>query len=301
MGAARVAAFVTMAALTTGAAKAPRERVVSGDGIVVATINGASGRLRIDPAAPAMPLIVDEWARRARLKGSFVGIGYAVGPRRIMGESAVARIALGGTQYKRRVGWLRLPYDPATQGIVGPGGLPEPVVRFQLREPGSGERTAAFRMVDGGGLGGGWGERFALVDVGGVPLRVRFDPLHPRTLATAGAGRRLADSFGGRLEGEPPDEEIAFGIRRPVRGLSLGRPLLFGPFVIERLGVRIADFGSTAGIPDAKAEPDPDEVVVTARNRDTGHDRLALGSDQLARCSSIVFDKPARQIRLTCR
>ncbi|NVP31883.1 MAG: hypothetical protein HLV41_12595, partial [Sphingomonas sanguinis] len=31
-----------------------------------------------------------------------------------------------------------------------------------------------------------------------------------------------------------------------------------------------------------------------------GLDWLSIGADQLGRCSSIVFDKPAKQVRLSC-
>ena len=52
---------------------------------------------------------------------------------------------------------------------------------------------------------------------------------------------------------------------------------------------------------EADAHADPNEVVVTGKGKhDIKHDRLSIGADQLNRCSSIVFDKPAKQIRLSC-
>ena len=61
-------------------------------------------------------------------------------------------------------------------------------------------------------------------------------------------------------------------------------------------------WSGAAAIPAADAPPpDPDEIVVVAKgNRDANRDRLTLGADLLDRCSSIIFDKPAKQIRLTC-
>lgn len=90
-----------------------------------------------------------------------------------------------------------------------------------------------------------------------------------------------------------------------MRTLTLRKQFAIGGLAIPVLGVRTNDFGNAAGIAEADAPgatPDPDEVVVTAkgRERDSRRDTVSLGADYLARCSSIVFDKPARQIRLTC-
>lgn len=95
--------------------------------------------------------------------------------------------------------------------------------------------------------------------------------------------------------------EIAFGVERPVRMMALDRPLAIGALSLTRIGVRTGDWGNAAGIAEA-GSADPDEIVVTAkgRKRDPFRDRLAIGADVLARCSSVIFDKPARQIRLTC-
>jgi hypothetical protein len=129
-------------------------------------------------------------------------------------------------------------------------------------------------------------------------MRIRFDPHHPRTLATAGAGARLAAAYDGRIGGETASVPIAFGIARPVRTLRLAKPLQIGALTISTLGVRTADFGNASGIREAGG--DPDEIVVTAKARNEKRDRISLGADSLARCSSILFDKRARKVRLTC-
>ena len=108
----------------------------------------------------------------------------------------------------------------------------------------------------------------------------------------------------GALSGEAVPTEIFFGIERPVRTLTLARPMAIGALSLATLGVRTQDAGNAGAIREAGAvvpTPDPDEVVVTAKNkRDVRRDVLSLGADQLSRCSSIVFDKPAKQIRLSC-
>ena len=45
-----------------------QERIIRGDGIVAVNVNGAPGRLRVDPAAPALPILTLDYAVRARLR-----------------------------------------------------------------------------------------------------------------------------------------------------------------------------------------------------------------------------------------
>ena len=288
--------------LSVTAAAPPQERLVSGDGIVTVNLNGAAGRIRIDPAAPALPIFTAPFAAgQAQLRAGPFAFAYLVGPQQVPGVSAVGRIAIGegARPRKRRVGWTGRPYVEGADGVIGPGGLPEQVVRFVLRPPLAGERTITLPLEDEGGLFGGWGGTYALVDLGGEPLRVRFNPHEPRTLATAGAAVRIANAYDGRVSGETAPAHIAFGISRPVRTMRLGRPLMLGPLAISELGVRTADFGNASGIREEGG--DPDEIVVTGdRRRNRNRDRLAIGADHISRCSAIVFDKRRREVRLTC-
>lgn len=284
-----------------GASAATDELVVTGDGVVAATVNGAPGRIRIDPAVPSIAMLGPEWAGRAGLRPSFFAFAYLVGPQQVNGVSAVTRIAVGDSAEprRRRVGWTQLPYAANADGVIGPGGLPQDVIRFVLRDSLPGERTVSLPMVDEGGLFGGWGHMYGRIELDGRALKIRFDPFHPRTLATAGAAVRLAAANDGTIGGETESLEIGFGIARPVRTLRLGTPLAIGPITLTTLGVRTSDFGSTDSIREEGG--DPDEIVVTgSRHRNNDRDRIALGADSLARCSAITFDKHAREIRLTC-
>lgn len=84
-----------------------------------------------------------------------------------------------------------------------------------------------------------------------------------------------------------------------MRTLRLARPFIVGPLAIAELGVRTGDFGNATAIREEGG--DPDEVVVTGeRRRNRDRDRVAIGADQLRNCSSITFDKRARQVRLSC-
>lgn len=296
-------------AWTLAGASPPRvERAVSGDGVVAMTVDGERGRVRIDPAAPGVLLLAPDFAPgvKPQGKGFFtVGVIYNVGGERVSGPTKVMKLGIdAGKPGKRRVAWPKRAYAPGVDGVIGPAGLDEPVVRFVLGPSRAGERTATLPMAQIGGLFSSWFGSFAEIQVGGQPMLVRFDPRRARTMANAGAANRIAAAYGGRMEGATGRQEIAFGIERPVRGMTLTRPLPIGPVALASLVVRTGEGGNVAAIPEAGAPPDvdPDEVVVTAKGkkRDFRRDRLTLGADQLGRCSSLVFDKRAKQVRLTC-
>lgn len=295
-------ACLFMAILTAATPPKP-ERVIAPDGRETLSVNGVARSVRIDPGAPAMPIITTEFAEAASMKPGMFSFKMGLGPKvMIAGRTAVARVAFGSAKpAKQRIGFTEKPYAAGFAGVFGPGSLPDPIVRFRLRDTVAGERITAFPMVDQGDLFGGWAERFAVIMVEGQPMRVRFDPHHPRTLANAGAAVRLARAYGGTLSGATNPTEIAFGVQRPIRTMTLKTPFAVGPLTIATLGVRTVDHGSTDTIADADQHADPNEVVVTGKGKhDINRDRLAIGADLLDRCSSIVFDKPARQIRLSC-
>lgn len=289
----RALLLAVVAPFAIGAARAPIDYVVHGDGIVAVRIGGQPARLRISPWAPAAPTLNPDFADRAGLHGGWFRAAVKVGPVKIKGDTGVTTLDFGKVAFKRRAVWFEKPYARGADAAVGPGGLPVDIVRFDLRAPAPGERTVTLPLIQKPFL-----PTFAALDVGGRRLIVLFDPLHERTLATAGAGQSLAAALGGQLTGETGRAEVAFGIDRPVRLLRLARPLTIGPLRFDAVAVRISDNGSTAGIADADA--DPDEIVVTAKRNGDRRDTLIVGRDQLDRCSSIIFDKPARQIRLSC-
>ncbi|BCA63333.1 hypothetical protein HMP09_2567 [Sphingomonas sp. HMP9] len=293
-------------------------REVPVGGMIAATIDGTPVTLRVDPAAPGLVFVTTSVAERLALKGGALGLGYSVGGQGAMQATTVRPMTFGTDPVKRRIGfpsrkhetkgdaadprWIGRAYADVGDGSIGPGSLPEPVVRILLNAPRTGERTVALPMVDGGGLLGRLSGTFAQIMIGGQPIRVRFDPYHPRTTVTANAATLIAQAQRGTLAGLTAPVEIAFGIARPVRMMTLATPLAVGPLAVSSIGVRTTDVGSATTIPDADAPPpDPDEIVVIAKGkRDPKHDRLTIGADQLDRCSAIVFDKPAKQIRLTC-
>jgi hypothetical protein len=292
-----IASAAILAALFN--APASQDRIVQAPGIVTGHIGGVEGRFRIDPGATAMPIISSDWAARAGLKGSMIGAIYLVGSEKVRNRTAVTEFDVDGVADKRRVGWTDRPYMRDADGVIGPGGLDAPVIRFVLRPALDGEHTVALPMTGQGGFSSRWAELFAEIVVNGQPLRVRFDPNNPRTLVTANAAVRIADAQSGAMTDERANAEIAFGIERPVRTMRLAKPLLVGPLSISELGVRVSDHGSAAAI--REESQDPDEIIVTGRKKqDPDRDRLSIGADYLSRCSSITFNKPAKRIELTC-
>jgi hypothetical protein len=276
-----------------GAKPAQGEYLVRGDGVVPATVGGVAGRMRLTPWAPAAPTLNPDYAQRIGLRGGLFGFSVKVGPVKVRGETGVTRLQFGNASFKRRVVWFERRYDAGADGAVGPGGLPVDLIRFQLKAAAGNERSATLPLVQ---------QMFrpatTRVVVGGRTISILFDPQHPRTLATAGAGAALAEGLGGQLIGNADKAEIAFGIARPVRTIRLARPLVVGPLTLESMLVRVADNGSVAGIADADA--DPEEIVVTAKSKKERRDVIIIGRDQLGGCSSIVFDKRAKLIRLSC-
>ncbi|WP_425231013.1 hypothetical protein [Sphingomonas sp.] len=284
-----------------GTAAPPAERIVTGDRLVAITVGGLPLRFRIDPGVPGLPLVAAPVAERLSLRGGgllALGVAFSIGHERFYGRTQVVRLGWNGTTAgKRRVGWLFRAYPLAVDGTIGPAGVPEQVVRFAFHAPRAGERTVTLPMAGGGGLFGDWFALGAAITVGGKPLMIRFDPDHALTLVTAPAGVRLAAANGGTLTAQTARQEIAYGVERPLRVMRLARPLAVGPLSLTSLAVRITDGGGANTIPEAGA--DPAEVMVTARGRQQPG-VMTVGADQLDRCSSLVFDKGARQVRLSC-
>lgn len=290
---------LAFAAAALLAADAPEMRF-TGDHIVPATVHGIPARLRVDPGAPSLPVFNPEFATRAGFKAGWIGMGTRIGPILVKGSSAVVRIDLGQGEFKRRVTWFATDFVKGADGSVGPGAYPADILRFELRAPQPGETRTSFPLADFGLSGMGiW------LDIGGERARVRFSTDRDRTTATAALGAAIAAGHSGAFDRPAETMPIFFGVERPVRHLALAKPLRVGPFALDALLVRTGDFGSTASIAEAGVTPppaDPDEIVVTGKKKKNKNRMvLEIGRDYLDRCSSIVFDKPAKTLTFSCR
>ncbi|MEP9358852.1 hypothetical protein [Sphingomonas sp. KR3-1] len=271
---------------------------VFADAPVPVTVQGVTAQLRVDPGAPTMPVFNPDFADRAKLDAGPFAIRAGIGPVRVNGRSAVVRLDFGAGEFRRRATWFAAPYAQGADGTIGPGGLPEARIRFDLHPVQPGERSVTLPLTDFGYVGMG-----TEIKVGDAKVRILFTLARDRTIATAAAGAAIAAAQDGRFAGAGETMPIRLGVMRPVRVMTLGRPLGVGPLALERIFVRTGDFGSAASIPDMTApEADPDEIVVTgAKKKGKQRSFLEIGRDALAGCSSILFDKPAKTVTLSCR
>lgn len=273
------------------------EMRIGADLTVNATVQGLPARLQIDPGGAGVPVMDPEFAARAALKSGMFGSVARVGPVKLSGRSAVIRFDFGQGEFKRRVIWFPAPMAKGFDGLIGPASVPADIVRFDLRPPAPGERETSYPLADFGFSGMG-----LRIPIGEHNIDVQLSLRRERSIATAATGAAIAEAHGGRMDGATSRAMIELQVERPVRHLSLATPLAVGPFAVDGMMVRVGDFGSAAGIPDADAAaPDPDEIVVTAKQKQKQRLTLDIGRDYLDRCSSIVFDKPAKLVRLRCR
>lgn len=89
---------------------------------------------------------------------------------------------------------------------------------------------------------------------------------------------------------------------RPIRSLSLERPLMLGELEIRNLAVRVSDMGNSRGIAEGPApEGDPSEIIVSGDSkRKVPSQRLYIGMDTIGHCVSIIYDFAAGTVTLMC-
>lgn len=296
------------ALLLIAAAPPPAAVTLAADAPIMASINGEAVLLSLATGGVDRITLNGDTAARLGLKPALL-MGKAqlkIGRTNVLaGRNAPAAVTLFGQDAKQRVFWFAGAAPAPHMGSIGPYALPQGRVTVQL-QPGTGADFSLplFGDSNSGGYGAvrGPGYGFGLsVDVRG---RTRL------AVASAAAGADLAAALGGHMEGEAWEEEIVFGIRRPVRRLVLNTPLVIGPLRLSEIAVRVTDrrdgtaqlAAGQAAAPDA--DDDPAEIVVTG---DTGKKRLVvrvltLSRSQLdaAGCRAVTYDKPGGQLVLSC-
>lgn len=296
--------------LLLGAATAPPPPAITlpVDAPIMASINGKEVVLSVATGGLDRITLNADTVRQLGLKPAML-MGKAnlkVGRSKVLnGRNAPSQIGLYGQLLKQRVFWFDTDVPLPRQGSAGPFALPQGLVTVQL-QPGAGRDFSLplYGDINSGGYGvvrgTGYGFGMSLDVVGRSRLPV----------ASAAVGADLAAALGGKLNGEPWQEEIIFGIQRPVRRLVLDKPLVIGPFSFSEIAVRVTDRrDATAQLGPgqqavAEADEDPAEIVVTG---DSGKKRqvvrvLTLSRTQLdaAGCRAIRYDKAGGQLVLTC-
>ena len=282
------------------AAPAPAQDAVPPYPIVTMTLAGRPVWVRIDPAATAQLTCTPGLLKKLRDVAAEPGqIDFGGLTQPMLQAWIEVRGTASGYQ------WVVFNDRDARDGSdceIGPDAFADRVLDFPLRPAAPGEREVALRWTPGkeARLAD---YSFAELALGGETLRVRFDPRAADSFATAAAARVIAASNGGALSGASRPTMVAYGVSRPVREMRLATPLAIGPLALDRLTVRVADWGSTVRIPEAgkPAEPeDADTVQVTAKTRPRRLFFLRIGGDWLNRCSRLTFDGPRGEIRLSC-
>lgn len=309
MGPFRYGAVLLAAGLSllpaAGASETPaKDEIVLGAGQMIDVMaDGKPARLLISPGEHSVFTCTAAFAKRIGLPGGQQRPIALIGPVTVNGIYDTVSFRIGTTPIERPVVWPVKPFEMIADCAVGPEGMGNRAIRFDLRPPVAGERTVVLPYEPE--AAGDAGIAYARVKAGDRTISVRFDLLRRETVATATAALAIAAANGGRLDGPVGHSEIFYGIERPIRRLTLADPLVIGPLSLDSVYARISDYGDARGI---AAAPDPDElgsddILVTGRKRKNigGLRLLRIGADDLQRCSSIVFDRPANQIRLTCR
>jgi hypothetical protein len=273
----------------------PSVLTVGADQIAIGSVAGHPARFKVQADGTSTLVLNPDAAGRFGLHGGWFRVLVKVGPVPVNGQSGVTHFVVGGQDSRRRVGWFDRPIAPGFDGVLGPSAVPQDVVVFQLRSAFPGEQRTVLPMADQGYGGVG-----TFVIVHGQKIFVQWDMSKRTNSATASAAADIADVSGGQFVGKPWHEVVALGVERPVRRVNLTREFVFGPFRLASLVARTTDYGDTSTIPDADA--DQSEIIVTAHGKKSKVVRaLSIGQDAMAGCSSITFDKRAKQIRLSCR
>lgn len=289
-------------------ARAPQEVVLDADAPVAARINGQEVQLAVSTGTVDHVTLNDETTQRLQLRATRVDnrgdllIGGRVALR---GRHNTGFLRVSGRAQHQQIYWFPGASPLPRDGTIGPFAFPHRLVSV-VWAAGAPPRHA-WRLV-----GDIDRAAYGIVEIEGRWLTLGVDVRSRRRLplVTASTGADLAEALGGQLVGEPWDEEIMLGVRRPVRRLELQRPLVMGPLRFDAVAVRVG--GRRDGtiwlqpgqkpLPDAEA--DPAEMVVRGRTavRRGAARSLMLSRTQLEEqgCTSLTVAKHEELFILAC-
>ncbi len=292
--------------------KAERPLVVAADAPLPVWINGLEVALAVSTGTVDHVTLNDEAVHRIGLSASMPDntADLIIGGRVVVqGRHGKGWLAQGGRLLRREYYWFpgqsRLPLA----GTIGPFALPHWQVRVDWAVPATGPDAEVVQLPLMGGIDRA---AYGIVRLRKQMMAVGVDVRMRRALplVTAASGADLAAELGGRFVGEPWQEEIMMGVRRPVRRLELDRPLLIGPMRITALAVRQGGpRDATASLAPGQitpfdAEEDPEIMQVRGRiiKRRNVARYVMLTRTQLeaAGCHSLLVDKAAGLFSLSC-
>ncbi len=277
----------------------PDELVLSGDNIVSVVIEGKPFRLEVRPEAAEAPMLNPDAAALLQLKPGMFGFSALIGPEKVSGVSAVLKIDYGEGEKKQRIFWANRASSTTADGTISPASLPYKRVKFMLSQAALGEIAYRLPLDNFGFLG-----RFGMgttVKAADEKIQFQFSLERDETLVSAPTGNWLAENFGGKLTGAAKSTLIYYGIERPTRSMLLSTPLAVGEFSLNKIDVRVSDYGDATTIADATtAAPDSQEIIVIGK-RDKDVDlRIVAGRKFLSSCSSLLYDFGKRDVTASC-
>lgn len=112
----------------------------------------------------------------------------------------------------------------------------------------------------------------------------------------------LAKAYGGQFVGQGRETVLAFGVTRAVRDMALARPATLLGARLDRIAVRLADFGGGAALPQDPVPADGSEGIVVRRKvrPQRGWPAIIVGRDRLGGCPVITVYRDAGAIGLVC-
>lgn len=303
-----LATLAVLAGATAARADPPvASEIVAQPGTAIdATIEGQPVTLRVLAGGPDRLVLNAASAERLGLKPAML-VGRAnlsvAGRREFSGKNRPVDFTVGGIKHNARALWFPDAPPVPGDGTIGPWGLPQSRVTLVFGSADAAATRTDFPLL--GGINGSsvTGYREATF---GLFFAFDLDDPTPYPIASAAAGAAIASAYGGTVSGPSWDVEILFGIKRPVRLLTLDRPFKLGPLSFTRIAVRVRDRIDAAGRGSSIREEgeieDPSEVVVTAKNKGRPPIySLTIPRTGMAGCSKVTFDKGTKRIELWCR
>lgn len=284
-----------------------QELVVAPETLVDATLEGKPVKLAILSGGPDRLIVNAATVDRIGLKPAlFVGRANlnVAGRREFEGRNRPVAFAVAGVRHKARALWFPQAPPGRGDGSIGPWGLAQPRVTFEF----GAIRGAAEQRSDFPLFGNINNYSLTVYREGTFGTIVEFDlgSTSPYPVASAAAGAAIAQAYGGALSGPSWDIEIFFGIKRPVRLLTLDRPFKIGPLSFTKIAVRVRDRidagGRGSAIAEADTVEDPAEIIVSAKVKGPPLVfTFRIPRAGMAACSRLSFDKTAKRIELWCK
>lgn len=268
-------------------------RLSLADPIVTARIGDVRLRLRVD--FDQRDYIELDPQAAARLPIPFEAGGDAeVGRVIVPGRMAITKLRIERQQAEIQLATHGWDCCEDADGIIGVALLPFQTVRFVGGESARSGRELIYPMS----YSKETGLQIEQATPAG-PILVQFSLWRGGAVATKAAGTILARAFGGRFDSGYSHIRGPFGVERPVRAMSLSQPARLAGFPVDRLQVRIADFGGRRRFPEEAAQQGD---IVVRRKVKAHHDwpSILIGREYLERCSEVVFQTVTRTISLRC-